>query len=180
MNSLDRRRLRDNYVELVRNLNPEDVMDYLYQEQVLSEEDCENIRSGTTRAQRMRIFLSILPTRKSDGLKKLIEAMTRSGYEDLLEIINAEAETTPVLNGVACQVPSPTEDLCECENPLSEDLRFFELREQLEQQSEVVASMQLEMEQVNRFSCDLNWMIVCISTTPYASYSSPCLSRFIL
>lgn len=146
---MDRKKIRDNYVELVRNLNPEDVMDYLYQEQILTEDDCENIRSGTTRAQRMRIFLAILPTRKNDGLKKLIKAMTQAGYDELIEIMNTDVCLTP--DGVACQAPSPGEEACE-ENPLSEDLRLLELKEQLEHQSEVVASMQLEMEQVSRLS----------------------------
>lgn len=145
MNSLDRRKLRENYVELVRNLNPEDVTDFLYQERVLTEEDIENIMVGATRAQRMRMFLAILPKKSQDGLEKLLEAMRTSGYIELVSMLEKPispdavylqtgAESTPDSPGTASQ--------------LQDDVRLQELKERLEQQSEVVASMQAEMDAV--------------------------------
>ena len=53
-------KLRTNHVELIRNLNPEDLTDYLYQERVLTQEDVERIVAGPTRAQKARIFVGIL------------------------------------------------------------------------------------------------------------------------
>ena len=150
MNSLDRRKLRENYVELVRNLNPEDVTDYLYQEQVLSEDDIENIMSGATRAQRMRMFLAILPKKSKDGLIKLLEAMKRSGYIELADILEKplSPDAINIQTGDHLTTPdSPTG--AHGQISVFEDARLQELKEQLEQQSEVVASMQAEMEAVS-------------------------------
>lgn len=134
MNSFDRRKLRENYVVLVSNLNPEDVMDYLYQENVLSEDDCESIRSATTRAQRMRLFLAILPKRDPRGFAKLLTAMINAGYFELVQLLNGQ-------NSI---VESPVET-----HLFEEDSKLLELREMLEQQSEVVLTIKQEVSQVS-------------------------------
>ena len=140
-------------MELVRNLNPEDVTDYLYQEQVLSEDDIENIMSGATRAQRMRMFLAILPKKSKDGLIKLLEAMKRSGYIELADILEKplSPDAINIQTGDYLTTPdSPTG--AHGQISVFEDARLQELKEQLEQQSEVVASMQAEMEAVSWMS----------------------------
>lgn len=141
MNSSERRLVRGNYVELVRNLIPENILDYLYQENVLSEEDCENIRSGATRAQRVRILLSILP-RKTSGaaMAKFIESLERAGYVELVGLMRS----TDTVDAVDT-VDSPEEE----EFPWTQDSSLNQLKEQLEQQAQIVESMQQEMEQVN-------------------------------
>ena len=145
MDSLDRRRLRENYVELVRNLNPEHVTDYLFQERVLNEEDCESIQSGPTRAQRMRVFLSILPKKGEDGLAKLLFAMRQAGYMELATQLEAPLDPEEILPSP--ESPSPPD------TPGADDPKLMLLKEQLEQQSEVVASMQAEMAAVSIIKC---------------------------
>lgn len=154
MDSLDRRKLRENYVELVRNLNPEDVTDYLYQERVLSEEDIENIMTGATRAQRMRMFLAILPKKSKDGLIKMLEAMRLSGYIELADILEKplSSDAINLQNGDQITPDSPTgagQISMFDQGEWFDDARLQELKEQLEQQSEVVASMQAEMDAVS-------------------------------
>jgi len=151
MNSLDRRRLRENYVELVRNLNPEDVTDYLYQEQILSDEDCENIFSGATRAQRMRLFLALLPKKGPNSYSKFITAMQQSGYDYLVEILTNTPLDPDEIDAESVAPDSPP--------ILLQEIRLHTLKEKLEHQSEVVKSMQSEMKQVS-LSSMLNIIII--------------------
>lgn len=140
MESVDRRKLRENYVELVRNLNPEDICDYLYQEGILSEEDFDNILSIATRAQRMRCFLSILPKKGPDAFQRFLEAMNRAGYDHLVMLMQ---------NPPSPEVLDDMEVFDSEHSPLVlADIKLLNLKEKLEQQSQVVKSMQQEMKQV--------------------------------
>ncbi|XP_067937402.1 uncharacterized protein [Watersipora subatra] len=138
MDLQDCKKLREHYVELVRNLIPEDLTDYLFQYHILSEEDCEKIRSGPTRAQRVRIFLGILPKKNSTSMEKLIEAMKHAGYTELAAMLEAPLESEDVVVSPTSQSPP--------ESPCVDDPHLISLKERLEQQSEVVSSMQAEME----------------------------------
>lgn len=90
MEASDKRKLRANYVQLVRNIHPEDVTDYLYQERVLNEEDIERITAEPVRAQKARILLSILPLRRKDALSKLLVALKENGYCELADEIEGK------------------------------------------------------------------------------------------
>lgn len=126
---------------------PENVLDYLYQEHVLSEEDCENVRSATTRAQRVRLLLAILPRKPLPGaMEKFIESLERAGYVELVGFIRSD-----VVDGGE-DIDSPTEE----DIPWTTDSSLSDLKEQLEQQAQVVESMQQEMEQVCRVYLNSN------------------------
>ena len=75
-------KLRANYVELVKNLNSEDVTDYLYQERVLTQEDIDLIMAEKTRAQKARKLLAIIPSKTKDGQEKFLQALKEEGYQE--------------------------------------------------------------------------------------------------
>lgn len=165
MNSVDRRKLRENYVELVRNLNPEDVTDYLYQERVLTEEECETIHSGTARAQRVRLFLSILPRKSKDGLPALLTALRRAGYLELADLLERPLETDDVTLEHSVSPP---------DTPGVDDPKLMSLKETLEQQSQVVTSMQAEMETVSLFNQVDTFAFVVLCMNGISVFCSRC------
>ena len=130
-------KLRSNHVELIRNLNPEDVTDYLYQERVLTQEDVERIFAGPTRAQKARIFVGILQLKPENALVKFLEALREGGNEEL-----AAKVENPI---TAADIEAPQS---------SESTELEELKEALKEQSEMVQAMNKELEQVY----DLNFM----------------------
>ena len=130
-------KLRSNHVELIRNLNPEDVTDYLYQERVLTQEDVERIVAGPTRAQKARIFVGILQLKPEIALVKFLEALREGGYEELA----AKVEN-----------PITTADIEAVQSSKSAELE--ELKEALKEQSEMVQAITKELEQVfDMFIC---------------------------
>ena len=124
-------KLRSNHVELIRNLNPEDVTDYLYQERVLTQEDVERIVAGPTRAQKARIFVEILQLKPENALVKFLEALREGGNEELA----AKVEN-----------PITAADIEAAQS--SESTELEELKEALKEQSEMVQAITKELEQV--------------------------------
>ena len=131
MDDTDSNKLRSNHVELIRNLNPEDVTDYLYQERVLTQEDVERIDAGPTRAQKARIFLAILQLKSDNALVKFLEALREKGYEELA----AKVENPVTAANIEAVQTSETAEL-------------KELKELLKEQAEMVQAVNKELEQV--------------------------------
>ena len=136
MDEADSNKLRSNHVELIRNLNPEDVTDYLYQERVLTQEDVEKIDAGPTRAQKARIFVAILQLKSENALVKFLEALREGGYDELA----AKLENPDMAANTAVVQASDSTEL-------------EELKEALKEQSEMVQAINKELEQV--FDLDL-------------------------
>ena len=139
MESVDRQKLRKNHVMLIRHLNPEDVTDYLYQEHVLSEEDCENIHAGVTRVQKVRTFLKIIPNKSIDAFSKLLFAINEAGYTELHTLLDSSLEPD---EDKSCPSTQPRTD-----TPAG-DAKLISLKEKLEQQYEIVHSIEKEISMV--------------------------------
>ena len=137
MDEADSNKLRSNHVELIRNLNPEDVTDYLYQERVLTQEDVEKIDAGPTRAQKARIFVAILQLKSENALVKFLEALREGGYDEL-----------------AAKLENPDRAANTAVVQASDSTELEELKEALKEQSEMVQAINKELEQV----FDLNLM----------------------
>ena len=120
-------KLRSNHVELMRNLNPEDVTDYLYQERVLTQEDAERIVDGPTRAQKARIFVGILQLKPENALVKFLEALREGGNEELAAKV---------------EKPITAADIEAAQS--SESTELEELKEALKEQSEMVQAITKE------------------------------------
>lgn len=138
MDAADRNRLRANHLELIRNLNPEDITAYLYQEAVLREEDIERIMAPDTRTKRVETFLSILRLKSGNWLNKFLEALKDSGYDELAEKIEQdEVSAEDALQGAVGGVE------------VSDTETAFSLKEMLREQSELIREMRKELEEVN-------------------------------
>ena len=124
-------KLRSNHVELIRNLNPEDFTDYLYQERVLTQEDVERIVAVPTRAQKARIFVGILQLKPEIALVKFLEALREGGNEELAAKV---------------EKPITAADIEAAQS--SESTELEELKEALKEQSETVQAITKELEQV--------------------------------
>ena len=124
-------KLRANYVELVKNLNSEDVTDYLYQERVLTQEDIDLIMAEKTRAQKARKLLAIIPSKTKDGLEKFLQALKDEGYQEMASRI----EHTKV-------------ELAEEETQIVEDTLLNQVKSHLQVQSGVVDAIRAELEEV--------------------------------
>lgn len=138
MDAADRNRLRANHLELIRNLNPEDITAYLYQEAVLREEDIERIMAPDTRTKRVETFLSILRLKSGNWLNKFLEALKDSGYDELAaKIEQDEVSAEDALQGAVGGVE------------VSDTETAFSLKEMLREQSELIREMRMELEEVN-------------------------------
>jgi len=65
-------------VKLVNNIEAKDLTDYLIQEGILITEDVEIIHSKTTRADRARTLLDIIPTQGPKAFEVFREALTEN------------------------------------------------------------------------------------------------------
>ena len=131
MDETDRNKLRLNHLELIKNLNPEDVTDYLYQEGILGDEDIEKINVAQTRHQKVRDFLNLLRTKSGDALDKFVEALREGGYGELASNIGT-ADNTKSTGAIQA----------------SDSRELQELKEKLNEQSEMMQEMKRELDQV--------------------------------
>ncbi|CAH1257960.1 CRADD [Branchiostoma lanceolatum] len=63
MDATDRERLIRNRIDLLDSLNVHDVIHYLYQEGIFSEDDMDRTYAGTTRQDQVRVMLDLLVLR---------------------------------------------------------------------------------------------------------------------
>lgn len=85
MNGTDENNLRTNQVYLVNNLEAIDILDYLLEDGVLTENDCELISNSKTRRERAQILLAMLPTRGPTAYGSFQRALGIGKYDFLQE-----------------------------------------------------------------------------------------------
>lgn len=86
MEDRDRRKLQQNRLALLTDLEALEILDYLYQEKVLSEDDCERIRVKETRNDRCRLLLDMLPSKGPKAFRCFVSAL-ETKYDFLADLL---------------------------------------------------------------------------------------------
>eukprot|EP00794_Sanderia_malayensis_P008766 gene8766-9703_t len=95
MLQVHRKKLLEKRVELVKDLEPKDITSYLYQKDVLSEDDVELIKSERTRKLRAELFLDTIPRRGPNAYEAFIESLKQnSGTKHLADFLYDDFDIT--------------------------------------------------------------------------------------
>ena len=158
MDTVERKRLRSNYTDLLARLKPQDVTDFLRQKQVLTIKDIESIQAFT--------LIAILRCEGKNGFTLFLEALNRNGYEELAnKIENTFVVLTPRDEHVTKSTPDEhvtdflrgkhgteiSHDKHETESHTEKgesDDRIKEVKEELREKTELVRRMRVEIERV--------------------------------
>ncbi|KAK3605797.1 hypothetical protein CHS0354_002409 [Potamilus streckersoni] len=90
MDPKDKRSLCKSQVAIVADLEPKDVLEYLLEDGVLTENDVELISNGKTRRERCQLLLSMLPKRGPSAYGSFRKALRAENlYPNLDEILSA-------------------------------------------------------------------------------------------
>ena len=87
MQKNDRQILRKHFRRLVEDVQPNPVLRYLYEKDIIKEEDMEAIRSRDTRNQMNEALLIQLNRKGPDAFKRLVEAL-RENQPSLADILS--------------------------------------------------------------------------------------------
>lgn len=82
--------IREHYVEIIRNLEPEQVLNFLYQVEIIDSGVRDKIRAGTTRRERAEILVDSIERRGDNGLKMFIEGLERSSQKHLAAMLTGK------------------------------------------------------------------------------------------
>ena len=92
MNKSHRKVLLKHRVDLTKDLEPNEVMQYLYQEDILTENDVELIKGGRTRKERAELFLDTIPRKGPKAFDAFISSLKReNGTKHLAELLHVKA-----------------------------------------------------------------------------------------
>ena len=80
-------RLRKNYEPILRDLEPRQVLNYLYQEDVIDEDLRDEIRAERTRKRQAEILLDSLGRRGPEAVRYFIQGLQNSSQKHLAEIL---------------------------------------------------------------------------------------------
>ncbi|XP_071120678.1 uncharacterized protein [Mytilus edulis] len=83
METQDRERLRKYRTDIINNLEAGDILDYLHEDEILSNTDCELIVSGKTRKERSRLLVDTITRRGPKAYSSFSRALNLSKYEFL-------------------------------------------------------------------------------------------------
>ena len=148
MDTADSERIRSNYTELLTRLNPQDVTDFLWQQQVLTTKDIELIQAAHTQAQKVFTFIAILRCKGKNGFTPFLEALKRNGYEELANKIENSFVVLIPRDEHRTELPHDEHDT-ESHTEMGEsDRRNDEVKEELREQTELTRQMRKEIEQV--------------------------------
>ncbi|OWF44991.1 uncharacterized protein LOC110457563 [Mizuhopecten yessoensis] len=76
METLQRHNLRQNHITLVDDLDPRAIIDDLFEDEVLTENDCDRIKACNTRKEQCRLLLTLLPTRGPAAYGSFLKSLT--------------------------------------------------------------------------------------------------------
>ena len=82
--------LREHRVQLVESLEATDILPYLRQENVITDNESEKISKGKTQRERCQYLLNLLPKRGPHAFEVFRNALIQTRYEHLNELINRE------------------------------------------------------------------------------------------
>jgi len=80
-------RIQKNFVQIVENQVALSLLDYLYQYDVFTVEDCDRVRARDTPQNRNRTLLEILEKKPEESQKKYIEALGDANMKHLADLI---------------------------------------------------------------------------------------------
>lgn len=83
METQDRERLRKYRMDIINNLKAGDILDYLHEDEILTNTDCELICSGKTRKDRSRILIDTITRRGPKAYSSFTRSLNLSKYEFL-------------------------------------------------------------------------------------------------
>lgn len=83
MNEKQREHLRKLRVEIANDLEPKDILNELFEDGILSENDHERISESKTRKERCQLLLSLLPTRGPTAYGSFQKALNKNPYTHL-------------------------------------------------------------------------------------------------
>lgn len=83
MNDCHRENLRKLQVEIAEDLEPKDILNTLFEDGILSENDCEIISESNSRKDRCQVLLSILPTRGPKAYGSFQKSLNTNSYTHL-------------------------------------------------------------------------------------------------
>ena len=92
--------IKRNFVELTDNMNPDAVLDTLYQELVITREESEDIMSAKTRTKRNRELLQMLETKADDAFYTFRGALVTTGQVHLAALLGYKPEKIDKKTGI--------------------------------------------------------------------------------
>ena len=101
MDAAEKDTLRSHQVNLINDLEPRDILEHLYEDEVITENDMELIDKGKTRRERCQALLSLLPRRGPTAYGCFRKALKETNYthlSDQLQIINNQSSNNHSLN----------------------------------------------------------------------------------
>lgn len=105
--------LRKNCCLLVGNIEPCDLLDWFYQEFVLDRDECDLIRSGRTRKERLVLFLQEISKCENGNVLTVFKMSLRRKYRFILEKLDSEASDDVVVDESRIAEPElQIKDLC--------------------------------------------------------------------
>ena len=156
MNEDQRNALRQCHVDLIKDLEPKYVLDALYEDGILTDNDLELIQAESSSRGRCQLLLSILPRRGPTAYGSFQRALNQTKYTHLVDILEnvEEGNNTVTVSSVPKVLPDierycdklnddtsskRTLDLCECCNeyleskilPVSKESNFIKILKKL-------------------------------------------------
>lgn len=89
METQDKERLRIYRTDIINNLEAGDILDYLHEDEILTNTDCELIFSGKTRKERSRLLIDTITRRGPKAYSSFTRALNLAKYEFLNEKISS-------------------------------------------------------------------------------------------
>ena len=142
---------------MLTRLNPQDVTDFLWQQQVLTAKDIESLQAAHTQAQKVFTFIAILRCKGKNGFTLFLEALNGNGYEELAnKIANTFVVLTPrdehvtdLLEGkYGTEIPCDKHETELHTKKGESDIRNDEVKEELREKTELMRQMRVEIERV--------------------------------
>ena len=90
------KKIHKNNVQLIERLDIERILDYMYQEDVFTENDYENVRAERIRSEKIREFLSILKRKSNECHIEFLNCL-KTVQSDLAEQIENTVINPPTV-----------------------------------------------------------------------------------
>ena len=110
MNEIQRDILRRCHVDLVQDLEPKHVLDRLYQDGILTDNDLELIQAEKSARGRCQVLLSMLPTRGPSAYGSFQRALRETSYSHLGDVLDKIEEHKTAKNFKVPQVNDVTDE----------------------------------------------------------------------
>eukprot|EP00112_Aurelia_sp_Birch-Aquarium-sp1_P002495 Seg1276.13 transcript_id=Seg1276.13/GoldUCD/mRNA.D3Y31 product=Caspase-2 protein_id=Seg1276.13/GoldUCD/D3Y31 len=109
MNKSHRKILLKHRLDLTTDLEPNEVMQYLYQEDILTENDVELIKGGRTRKEKVELLLDTIPRKGPKAFNAFVSSLKReNGTKHLADLLDVRAPPASAVDSVDSWTPSQT------------------------------------------------------------------------